>query len=103
MSVEGLMNQTVQVERRLSTGDDGLPDSYSDPEKRLVKVEPFVKLVLDSRGERAPARARVFLEPEVEVDTGDRITLPDGSAGEVLQVTPVYDGNGEEAYKVVVL
>lgn len=101
-ALDGFKIHRVTIERRLATGADGIPSSYSDPLRVRGKVEAYERMVYTDGGERRTATARVFLPPETEVVVGDRLTLPDGSAPPILSVATVYDGK-RAAYKAVVL
>lgn len=100
MSVQGFLNQTVQLAARASLSDQGRP-VYGTAVSVDARVEPRRRMMTTKDGQQVTSTARIYLSPETSVSVTDQITLPDGSTPEIIDLATVYDGNGEAAYRTV--
>lgn len=99
----------VTVEHEAWTGVDGYAaPTYASAKKRQALVERTQRVIRTATGENQVARVRVlFLEPikangadgRVEpIDPRDRLTLPDGTVGQILDVSGMFDPTTDAPY-----
>jgi hypothetical protein len=82
---------TVQHESFISGGGAG-SSTHMPPVARPAIVEYKQREVRTSSGEVAMSASTVtFLDPTVEVDINDRITLPNGESGPILALGAFVD------------
>ena len=76
--------------------------SYASGVSRKALVESANRLIRTAAGQEVLSRTKVtFLSP-VSVTTKDRITLPDGSTGPILDVRGLVDPSTSAPYMVEV-
>jgi hypothetical protein len=100
--IDHLLNQSVTIATRATVGNGGL-NTYNSATTYAARVEPSRKKVLTPDGRELVSSAKVFLSASVVVNTTDRITLPDASTPEILDVKPNYDGDGVNQFVVVIV
>jgi hypothetical protein len=100
MDAPGLMNQTITLEARAAIGKGGLV-TFSAGVSYEARVEYKQKMYRYINGSDKVSTARVYLDGAVSVAVTDRMTMPDGTQPEILEIKPEVDGDGETIFKVV--
>lgn len=99
MSVQGSLNQTVQIAAR--TGfSEGRP-TFGTPATAAARVEHRRRMMPAKDGQQVTSTARIYLSPTTEIAVTSQITLPDSSTPEIIDLGTVYDGHGIVVYTVV--
>jgi hypothetical protein len=99
VSVQGFLNQTVQIAAR--TGfSEGRP-AYGTPAAAAARVEFRRRMFIAKDGQQVASTARIYLSPDTGIAVTSQITLPDSTTPEIIDVGTVYDGKGIAIYKVV--
>lgn len=113
--ITGSLQATVQHERWKSIDGYGLP-TYARAIDRTAIVEKTQKLIRTAGGAEVMAKTRLtFLTPLSDLDTGstitgrqhptdvrDRITLPDGTTGPILDIEGMTDPTTDRNYFEVI-
>jgi hypothetical protein len=94
----------VEVTHEARTGQDtyGAP-TFAAAVARPAIVERKQKLIRDTNGQERLSQHKVtFLQP-VTLDVRDRITLPDGTTGPILDIAGLVDAGTNAPYYAEVL
>src|SRR6267142_1415595 len=89
------LQTTVTHEAFVSQAGDGTV-TFAAAVTRPALVVKKQRMVRTSSGEMTQSQASVtFLDPSVSVDTKDRITLPDGTTGPILNTEGYIDSSNQ--------
>lgn len=91
------------VTHRVFTGIDeyGAP-SYASPKTYTALVERKLRMVRLTNGRTEQSRATItFLRPTA-IDTRDRLTLSDGTTGQILETEGLMDPSTDATFMTVV-
>lgn len=96
---ESLFNRTITLEPRNALGKGGA-ETYGTAVTYPARVERRSKIIRGKDGTDKVSTARVYVGPDVPALVTDRITLPDGTHPEIMEVRPV-DGMNDVDHKVI--
>ena len=99
MKIDPSLNQTVTITAR-SGFTNGIP-TYGTAVSVSARVEPMQKMVLGRDGAMHESHARVFLPAGTVVLDDAKITLPDTSAPDILEVKHCYGRTSEHHLEVI--
>jgi hypothetical protein len=100
MDISGLLNQTVTIETRAAIGTGGLV-TFNAGVVYPARVEYKSKMYRYVNGTDKVSTARVYLDGAVSIAVTDRITMPDGTQPEIIEIRPEFGGSGNLDFKVV--
>jgi hypothetical protein len=97
--IEGLMNDVVTIAAR--SGMSGSAPTYGSAVATRARVEPSSRMVRGADGDLHQAHAKVFLPAGTAVLTDSKVTLPDGTAPEILTISRVKGMAAEHHVEVI--
>ena len=99
MAIDILLNQSVTIAAR-SGFTNGIA-TFGSPATVAARVEPLSKMILGKDGALHESHARVFLPASTTVLDDAKITLPDNSTPDILEVKHCYGRTSEHHVEVI--
>ena len=92
---EFMLTTAIEVTPYLGSGAYG--PMWGDPFNIRGRVQPESRLIRDSDGAEVVASGRLFLAPDVALQTQSTVFI-DGIEYDVIRVSPQYGPNGERSH-----
>jgi hypothetical protein len=97
-----LLKQTISLSTRSSLSDGGIP-AYGSAASASCRIDYKTTILRDTQGQEVASSARIYLSPSQALNLTDRVTMPDSSFREIIDLRLHYDAKGTLVFKEVLV
>jgi hypothetical protein len=93
MNIIPALKQSVSLAARSSLSDSGIP-AYGSASPVACRIDYKTSIVRTADGQELTSTAKIVLGPSATVNLTDRVTMPDSTYREILDLKLLYDLKG---------
>lgn len=102
MNIVPALKQTVSITPRSSLSDGGIPQ-YTTPVSTACRIDYKTTIIRNAQGQEVSSSASIFLGPSATVALTSRITMPDSTYRDIIDLRLHYDLKGTLIFKEVIV